>query len=316
MNTNRITQAIIDTGCSPLALESGASLAEHWIEHYAADEDEIVAVECGFSIRLDEMTWAIGVMDMIARDAEGVFGDEHKSTKEPGRYWTEDKWLESIKTGPQIGLYALALHEGIFYKQTINARQEGDSKLVDSVTVSSFGLNVNTPIRMRVRAAVKSAIPKFWPVDPKDGWQKYDIKALETIGGGFTSKAAQIRAARKLGRLPYQLTGRQCNEFNRKCTYWEECVAGVFPATEIGFDSGDPAARLALPFLGPDARHPDAVILSASAYGDWSSCMEKGRRNAQSTNKEENMALETGTVMHSALACYYEQRREEQLAVK
>lgn len=295
IDAGKITEAILATGCGPLALEAGSDLVEHWITTWESDAaSEILGIECGWSVQLDDLTWAVGVVDCIMFDGS-PFLNEWKSTKEPGRYWSEEKWLESIKSGPQIAVYALAAQRGTFYE---GAR--------------SFVLGAKTPIRVRVRACVKTALPMFWPIDPIDGWQEFGEKELETVIRGFRNKAAQIRAMRKMGLVPWQLTGRQCMEWNRPCEYYDECRANTFPAVAIGFDSEDPAATHALPNLPEEARHPDAVILSASAYQDYTSCMEKGRRNALGGGKEENLALQTGTVMHAGCAEFYRQLREKQ----
>jgi hypothetical protein len=296
IDSGKVTEAIITTGLPALALEEGSGLVDGWIANYANDTAQIVAVEAGFSIRLDELTWAIGVADLIASDDKGLFLDEHKSTAAPSRYWTEEKWLESIRSGPQIALYALALRDGTFY-------HEGSPL--------SWGI-VNYPIRVRVRAAVKTAVPIFWPRDPADGWQEYDEKALRAVADAFRVKAAAIRAARKSGLVPWQLRGRQCTEFNRRCAQWERCSEYRGIENGVGFDGNDPAARLALPFLPPEAQSPDAVILSASSYQTYSKCMELGRIEAAGGEKEESLALNIGTVLHAGLARYYELVREEQ----
>lgn len=300
MDTERITEAIISTGAGPLALEEGAALAQSWIEEKLPSdaEDEIIAVECGFSVQVDERTWIIGVQDLIAADARGVYGFEFKTTKEPGRYWNEGKWLDSIKSGPQIAVYALALHRGVFYENG-----------------SPFVLSVPVPVRERVRAITKQVPPQYWPINDSDAWQVFDAPALDAVTNAFRSKAAQIRAARKLGVRPFQFPGRQCESFGKVCQYWDECTGWKAPEAVHGFDSDDPAAKLALPFLGVDAQHEDAVILSASSYQDYSRCMELGARNAVAGGKESNHALEVGTVLHAAVAEAYRQLREDQQSI-
>lgn len=305
LDPEKIIAAIIASGVPPLAAEAGSNLVDAWLAKFAAEDakDRILAVECGFSIRLDEITWAIGVMDLIAQDEAGIFGSEWKSTKEPGRYWNEDKWLESISTGPQIALYALALAKGDFYQyhpETTN------------LEVISVSRAVSLPVRIRVRAAVKTAIPSFWPREPRDGWRTFDERALHVVADGFKSKAAQIRAARKAGIIPWQLVGRQCFEFNAACQWYDECRGFNFPADQVNFDSDDPAAKLALPFLPVEARSPEAVILSASAYQNYGKCMELGRRNSMADGeKESNLALNTGTALHAGLASLYTQLRAD-----
>ena len=295
IDTERITEAIISTGVSPLALEEGAQLVQHWIDDESGFEDEIIAVEVGFSIQIDSLTWVIGVQDLICADARGIYGREHKTTKEPSRWWNEKKWLESIKSGPQIAVYALALNRGVFYENG-----------------SPFVLGVTTPVREYVRAVVKSSTPQFWPTEKTDSWQEFDDLSLSRVVDAFRVKAEGIRAARRSGLVPWQLPGRQCNDFNRLCSYYDECTGGRLPASASGFDASDPAASLALPFLPDAALGPDAVILSASSYATYTRCMELGRRDAMSGNKEESMALAVGTVFHAGAAEFFRQKRESQ----
>ena len=50
------------------------------------------------------------------------------------------------------------------------------------------------------------------------------------------------------------------------------------------------------------------VILSASAYKDGSSCMEKFRILTDGLGpKDESLALDTGTAFHAGAAGYYRQ---------
>jgi hypothetical protein len=296
IDVQKITDAVLATGCNPLALEEGSQLIDHWVNDEKDFDDEILAVEVGFSVRVDELTWVIGVQDLICADAKGVYAREHKTTKEPGRYWNEQKWLESIKSGPQIAVYALALSKGVFYENG-----------------SPFVLNVPTPVRERVRAVVKTGSPLFWPENTRNAWQEFDDLSLERVSNAFIVKAEGIRAARRSGLVPWQLTGRHCTDFNRLCGYFDECSRGILPGSASGFDGRDPAAKFALPFLPDEARGDEAVILSASSYASYSRCMELGRRDAMSGGKEESMALEVGTVVHAGLASFYQQIRENQL---
>lgn len=304
IDNDRVTAAVIGTGCGPVSMEEGARLAEAWIEDESNFADRILAVEAGFSVRLDELTWLIGVVDLICEDARGVYGREHKTTKEAGRSWNEGKWLDGIKSGHQIACYALALRAGEFYQKEILNEVQGLGSI--------YSPNAVMPIRIRVRAAVKTAIPQFWPADEADGWQEFNEPALEAVRNAFIVKAEAIRAARRRGVIPWQLTGSHCFAYGRFCDYHDSCRAYTWPEVGTGFDSDDPAARAALPFLPEEAKHEDAVILSASAYSDWSRCMELGRQNAQGANGEESMALQTGTVFHSAIACWYKQLQEYQ----
>src|SRR6185369_11321443 len=111
------------------------------------------------------------------------------TTKEPGKWWNEDRWLEDIKQGHQIALYALALNRGTFY------------------TPEPERFNVTEPVRINVRAAVKSSVPQFWPKDEADGWQSFGEKDFGAILNAFKVKADNIRSARRLGLVPWQLPG-------------------------------------------------------------------------------------------------------------
>jgi hypothetical protein len=295
INNDRILEAVLSTNCSPLAMQEGAALVDNWVNDERDFDDEILAVEVGFSVQVDELTWVIGVQDLICADAKGVYGREHKTTKEPGRYWSEQKWLEEIKSGPQIAVYALALSKGVFYENG-----------------QPFVLNVPTPVRERVRAVVKIPSPLFWPENVRNSWQEFDDLSLERVSNAFVVKAEGIRTARRSGLVPWQLTGRQCTDFNRLCGYFDECSRGVLPESASGFDGRDPAAKFALPFLPDEARGDEAVILSASSYASYSRCMELGRRDAMSGGKEESLALEIGTVVHSGCAEFYRQLKEQQ----
>lgn len=289
-----ITQAICATECSPIALEEGARLAEAYIEEWANEPGEILGVECGWSVQLDDHTFAVGVMDYIGRDQQGIFGRELKTTKEPSRYWSESKWLADIKTGSQIAVYALALSRGVFY-------EAGRSPI-------KFG--VSTPVRIQVRAAVKSATPMFWPQDQKDSWQAFDERTLNKIADSLRIKGKIIRELRKSGVTPWQLPGKQCTNFNKQCEYFDMCTTYSGPEIVQGFDASDPAAQFALPNLPASANCADSVIISASAYSDYSRCLELGRIKAQTAGREDNLALATGTVFHAALAEWHRQKRE------
>ncbi len=197
----------------------------------------------------------------------------------------------------RIALFALALRSGQFY-------------IPEERTTRTF--NVQAPIRIRVRAIVKTAVPMFWPKDEADGWAEFDEMKLNSVADAFRSKAEQIRGARRAGVIPWQLMGRQCTEFNRRCEVWDVCEAGKWPVYELGFDADDPAASLAVQFLPAEAKDPDAVILSSSAYQTYGKCMELGRQQSMGGGKEENLALQTGTVLHAGAAEMFRQVREQQ----
>lgn len=307
MNTDLITQAILNLNLSPLAMESGAALVDEWVNKwYGPDSQEkILAVECGFVLQLETFTYAIGVQDMISEDSVGVLGNEWKSTKEPGKWWNEEKWLESISTGPQLALYALALHEGGYYEKGSN---------------QGIVFGVPEP-RIRVRAAVKSQPPQFWPAFPEDGIFTFDARALESARRAFIAKAAQVRLLRELRLVPWQLPGTHCTTFNRTCEFLEKfCKVQNHPVVLEGndkitmFDSSDPAAELALVHIPRHVLEDDrTVVLSASSYALASQCAEKYRIISGALGgKEDSMALDMGTVLHAGIAEMYRQIKEEQ----
>lgn len=324
IDTQSISDAILATGCAPVALEEGSDLVTAWVETPPAIGD-VLAVEAGWSIRLDERTWVVGVQDAVSSEIVAslpesvrlalgrssglvVSGNEWKTTKAPSKYWTEEKWLESIKSGPQIALYALALARGEFYQW------HGDAEPPEIIPTKYAAV---PPVPIRVRAAVKTAVPMFWPKDPADGWQVFNAAALEAVAQAFLVEAACIRAARKHGGVPWQLPGKHCEPFKDKvcshflseCSIHQSKVYAGDTASIIGFSKSDPAYAKAVRFLPAEASSPDTVILSASSYQNSIRCLELTRLG----ESEESLALQTGTVFHAGLAAYYEQVRTERM---
>lgn len=298
-DNEKITEAIVNLEVSALAREAGANLVDSWIAHNTDDQKlKIVGVECGWALQLAPETWAIGVMDLVAEDDNGIFGFEFKTTKEPSKWWNEEKWLSSITNGPQLGIYSCALAEATFYEKHEDGR------------VIVFKPSVSSP-RIRVRAAVKTAVPRFWPSNAADGLVTFSEEAMQATKNAFIVKANAIRQARKSGLVPWQLPGPHCTTFNRQCGYWDDCTEHRHQPLAItsGFDGSDPAATLALPHI---TRTPDTIVLSASAYSTYSECLEKGRLDSMTENKEESLALDTGTTLHAGLACYHKQLRDYQ----
>lgn len=294
IDTQQIVDAILASGVGPLACETGANLVDSYVDKFWSQDSktEIVAVECGWSIALDPDTYLIGVMDLIAKDDQGIFGRELKTTKEPSRWWSEEKWLEDIKQGHQIALYALALNRGTFY-------EEGQAPA---------RFDVACPVRMNVRAAVKSNPPQFWPKDEEDGWQSFEEKDFTAIINAFRVKAENIRSARRLNIVPWQLQGKQCVAFNRDCEYSKICRTRSSPPIVSSFDGEDPAAKLVLPHIKATE---NTVILSASAYSDYSRCLELGRLNAQADGKRDDQALQIGSAFHAGAAQVHRTLREQ-----
>src|SRR5581483_3358829 len=312
IDEQRIFEAIMSVDAPPMAKEQGAELVDAWIRTFGpADMQlEITAVELGFIVYVDALTAVIGVQDMIARDAVGYFGNEWKSAKEPKRYngkdswwWNGDVWLQDIASGAQIRIYALALNQGTFY--------EKDSKRVIEFSQSNP--------RIRVRAAVKSSPPRFWPEDDP-GVYEFNADALASIADGLRAKAEQIRCVRRGGIVPWQLTGKQCHQFGNECPYYAKfCTTAKHPVglegnekLTVQFDMSDPAAEAALPFIPEKLlANPDFVVLSASQYTLASDCAEKYRIvNSGLAPKYATDEQATGTVMHAGLAEFYRQLRD------
>lgn len=293
-NYDLITQAIVDANVSPLAKESGSTLAERWIEKNLAKDIErrVSSVECGLVCWLDEDTVVIGVQDLLTEEEGGIVGNEHKSTGAK----KESDWYDDLVNGSQIAIYALALQTGAYYEKGSN---------------TPFYPNEPLP-RVRVRAITKDEPAKLWPQDNPDLIQ-FTQAQLDNTKRALLAKAASIRAMRGSGNVPWQLPGIWCtNKYRRTCEHYSSCVEGKHADGYGVFDKHDPAFELALKHVGPRVEDPTLVILGASAYAAVSECAEKYRRNTLGVGKEESMALDTGTVLHIAVGEYYRQLREYQ----
>lgn len=301
LDDSKIIEAIAGCGVSPVAAELGSQLVENWARRFAhTDADlETVAVECGMVLWLDDRTLLIGVVDRIARDSQGVLGCEWKSTREPiGSAWNEKKWLAEITSGVQIATYALGLQRGEFYEEDGTRHQFLEPRP-----------------RILVRAAVKSTIPQFWPSDGKDTFG-FSTEELDKVAACYLNLAASIRAMRATKLVPWQMTGKQCFNYNRECQFFKVCSKHENPkgGAVAKFDSANPAQGAALAHVDPERlAHPDTVILSASSYSDYMTCHELGRlREGGLFPKETNAALETGTALHAGLAQIYKGQRDWQ----
>jgi hypothetical protein len=317
LNTDVIISEIVASGISPVAAEAGAGLVDAWISEKGSQDIQrpVAAVELGFILWLDDLTVAIGVQDAVFQEPAGYLGGEWKSAKEPkkdgrGRetaWWNEDVWRRELGSGPQIGLYALALQRATY---------------IERKTGRQFQFKEPNP-RILIRAAVKSNPVRFWPSDPTDPETPeiftFDQSALDSIANGVRAKAAQIRCARRANIQPWQLPGDHCFTFGRTCQFFDTyCSKRNHPVTLEGndkllakFDTNDPAAQAALPHVDPEKlANPDLVIISASQYKTASSCLEKYRiQNGSMVEdvKESSLALETGSAMHTGLAEFYRQ---------
>ena len=307
MNQEKITQAILGLNVSPIAAETGANLVDHWInqDHPEIHED-ILGVEMGFILWLDDKTVAIGVQDLVTKRSAQVMGNEWKTTT-ASRWWTEDRWLKDLVNGPQLGLYALALNRGTYY-------EAGSSSPVQFLSPEPT---------IRVRAITKTNPPAFWPRDPDDSIFTFDATKLHSVESGFRARAEAIRALRRSGLTPWNLMGSHCFAFNKTCQFFDKhCSVGAHPsvleaqdATSARFDPSDPASHAALIHIPEDRLNdPDLVVLSASSYKTGSNCMEQYRiiSGSLADKKESSIDLEIGTVLHAGVGNYYAQLKEEQ----
>lgn len=302
IDTQRVIDAITQLDVGPVAKESGANLVDSWMSACAEDQKKkIVAVECGFVCWVDQNTVLIGVQDLLT-DEGGVVGNEWKTTKEKTKFWNEERWFQSIKEGSQVAIYAVALNRGTYYELRVGQMPVTYRPLV-------------TKPRIRVRAISKSEPPRIWRGE-EDGVLTFTEEMMENTVSALKSKAASIRAMRKLGAIPYQLPGIWCvNQFRRECEYYGECSARKIPTGEYQpIDVNDPAYELALPYIGERVNDPELVVLGASAYSAMSECAEKYRRGTLKGNGEETAEMQIGTVLHSGVAEWYRQIRAEQFS--
>jgi len=311
INEQRIIDVLVAADLPPAAKELGADLCEKWIAKYLKIDltRRIIAVECGFHIWLDDTTLIVGMQDAIFQDEGGPFGGEWKSHKaprmklngEPYKGDTEEDWLREISTGPQLAIYALAQHAGIFY-------ENGNPQ--------PLRLAVAKP-RIMVRAAVKTNPPSYWPTDEAQGIFAFEPEYLDGIESALLSCARQIRGARRGQEIvPWQLPGKQCFSWNRDCQFLGDeknpgCLQHCYPIGKetYVFNPHDPAFEGALKHCDPKKlENPELVVLSASSYQLFFECAEKFRRiTGHGGEKDESEALAAGTALHLALAEYYRQ---------
>lgn len=316
IDENKIVEVLVAADLPPNAKELAADLCEKWIAKYLQGDlkRRVVAVECGFHLWLDADTLIIGMQDAIFQDADGFLGGEWKTHKAPrfklnGEIYKGDgeaDWLQEISSGPQLAIYALAQHAGIFY-------EKGNSK--------PLRLNVPRP-RILVRAAVKTNPPSFWPEDEASGLFQFEPEYFDGIESALLSCAAQIRAARRNQEIvPWRLPGKQCYGWGRTCQFLGDektpgCLRHTYPiGKEIYvFNTHDPAAEGALKWCDPkQLENPNLVVLSASSYQLFFECQEKFRQiTGYGSDKDESEALAAGSATHLALACYYSQLKELQ----
>jgi hypothetical protein len=329
-------KAILDTllklDAPATAKETAAPLIEAWAHKFEeeANNQTVLAVEALGFLWLDKLTLLVGMMDKIAeiQNSNGpiVFGSEWKTMKEPKRnkdgqfsaWWNEDKWLEEISLGPQIGIYALMLHEGTFVLpgNLQNLKEKCEQVPIEKVIFKTgytlWTPKVPTKVHMQVRAVLKCDPPEFWPTKEEDGIVQFDLDRLESIRSALLNKAAAIRAMRKTGLVPWQAPGKHC--FSRytgaKCEFLEpNCTQSKHPKGQgLLIEKPDPGFN-ALKFAGVNDLldvDPRLVVFSASSYQTASNCLEDYRLKMSIPGSgEENINLQTGTCFHEGIATWY-----------
>jgi len=306
LDETKIIEAIMAEKQAPIASETAAALVEGWLARFIAEDStrKVAAVETGFSIWLDAHTLIVGVLDAIFSDGDGYLGGEWKSKRAPrmtlaGRPYagdTEEDWLQGITEGPQLAIYALALHAGTFF-------EKGNPQPIE--------FQVQNP-RIMVRCALKSDPPAYYPTETS-GIYTFTTEYLDSIESGLASKANQIRGARRNPDLvPWSLVGKPCREWGRPCPYLDPyCSKHAHPIGEAIaiFDANNPAYELALKRIDPERlKDPDLVVLSASSYQTAVSCMEKFRLlNFHGGEKDTSIDLAIGSCMHAGIAEYLRQ---------
>ena len=337
METRYKPKAILDTliklDAPATAKETAAPLIEAWAHAYEeeANNQTVLAVEALGFLWLDKLTLLVGMLDKIAeiQNSNGpiIFGSEWKTMKEPKRnkdgqfsaWWNEDKWLEEISLGPQIGIYALMLHEGTFVLPgTVNEVLPRFSKRLNTgrlEPLSGCALwtpKVPTKVHMQVRAVLKCDPPEFWPTKEEDGIIQFDEDRLQSIRSALLTKAAAIRAMRKTGLIPWQAPGKHCfSRYNgAPCEFLKpNCTQSKHPEGQgLLIEKPDPGFN-ALKFAGLNDLldvDPRIVVFSASSYQTASNCLEDYRLKMSIPGTgEENINLQTGTCFHEGIGCWY-----------
>jgi hypothetical protein len=311
----RMLRAIQETGVTGLAAEEGARLLDHWTSQYETFPERnwrVVATESPFYIQLDEKTYIGGMMDATFEDEAGLLSGEWKTRREPkkkkdGTNYAgddEDGWLGEISGGPQLGVYALAAHEGSFFVQA------SDTEIEEGLT--PWTPHIAAP-RILVRAAIKSTPAEIWPSDWRKGLFTFPQEVLGSVRSALVSAAVMIRAGRKAGVAPWAVPGIHCTNMYRKvCPHLEPvCSKRLHPSAEpvggkwLRDDETDPGFVI-VKLLGLDPFDPELIVLSQSALTNYYWCMEKGRIDGGGYfGREEDFNLNVGTVLHAGLACWY-----------
>lgn len=305
MSEQSVLSAILACPVSyPTAREEGAEYVGAWIQQFAERDSrwEIVGSELPWYLWLDDDTLLIGVIDLLARDEQGMFECEWKTTRGEiparGKFrgFNEDIWLEELLYGPQLPTYALAFWLGATY-----------------IGLGKVPACQSDMPRIKVRAVTKERPPQFWPGDDSKSMFAFPPAVLHSHRNALLNKASSIRIQRESGRVPYAVPGIHCtNKFGRLCEFYGICSERKHPPAQPAkvFSAQDPAI-VAIPegLTGyPKERiMRELVIFSASSFADALWCDERYRiRTGHETGeKEESEALDVGTVVHAGLAAFY-----------
>jgi hypothetical protein len=300
-----VAEAIAELdGCSPEAKEAAAEIVEAWMHEFAAkDRTEVtVGVELNFSIRLDEQTWVVGVVDRLSQQGERYIINEWKTTAGPshdGKRWNAQVWLHELLHSIQLPTYVLALREGQFQKKDANQ------------TDQTIYLEKDMKPLVRVRAATKTSPVQFWPT--QDNLFDFSAAEVQACRNAYLNAAAQVRLLRATDRqrvIPWQYPGSQCfRQFGRDCEFLERCSSHDHPPhSQVSQES----MQRYLQTFGVEpqaAQDPDTVVFSTSSYQLLTLCLEKYRllKVAQAGLVEDTTpALQIGTAVHAGLAKFYE----------
>lgn len=323
LNRDQILDAIAETLSSPElkipqgARVEGARLAETWINEVEQfdSQHQTIAVEVPFFFFADKFTIVVGVQDRIARDVNGkVFGCEWKTSKGTTRYWNEEKWLEGIRRGHQIGIYGLAQKEGYFAGERFNRQITVEDFVVPELNAPSlFKLGIKLPTIM-VRAITKENPPQIWPSEGQF-FQEISKERMAATKNALIVRGAAIREARLGGLVPWQLPGLHCENrfshtmcpmFEKYCSKYQTLSIEEAPGMIGRTDPGLAALLGAQSMLRVPLSDPRVVVLSASGYEAGNECLEKYRLEAAvGEDHYYQDEIDKGAALHAALSVFY-----------
>lgn len=320
IDQDKVFKALEECEIGPEARWKASSLVEAWLEYlptFPENDWRCLFVETPFYIQLDPKFYVVGQCDAGFQDEIGVLTAEWKSRRAPklkkdGTAYAgddEDGWLADISNGPQLGVYALAQREGVFYRPVT------ESNPFPFWTMNALlGSSEPREIRILVRAAVKSNPVETWPTDYRKGLFTFPDPLLDSVKAAMISEAAAIRARRRSGQIPWALPSIHCtNMYHQVCGMYKNCTERVYaplepkPWVDPDDKTPDPGFEVAR-ILNLDYRDPELVVLSASMYSNYLWCPERGRAiSGGHGDKEDSFELDTGTGLHKGLASIYRQ---------